>query len=104
MMFDKMFLQEAENLQKELMKKRHSLHAHPETGFQLSKTKEFVKSELKAMGYTPIDCGKSGVTVTIGNPSKGKTFLIRGDMDALPIKEETALDFASSNGNMHACG
>lgn len=103
-MFDKMFLQEAENLQKELVEKRHYLHAHPETGFLLSKTKDFVKNELKAMGYEPIDCGKSGVTVTVGNKTTGKTFLIRGDMDALPIKEETALDFASSNGNMHACG
>lgn len=103
-MLEQTFLKEAQALQAELVSHRHYLHMHPETGFQLAQTKEFVKSELKAMGYTPVDCGKSGVTVTIGNPSEGKTFLLRGDMDALPIKEEAALDFASSNGNMHACG
>ena len=103
-MLGKTFITEAENLQKTLVSQRHFLHAHPETAFQLTQTKEFVKSELRAMGYEPTDCGKSGVTVTVGHKTTGKTFLIRGDMDALPIKEETHLDFASSNGCMHACG
>lgn len=96
-------LEEAKKLQSELVSCRHYLHAHPETAFQLSLTKEFVKAELRSMGYEPADCGKSGVTVTVGKKT-GKTFLIRGDMDALPIKEETNLEYASSNGCMHACG
>lgn len=103
-MLDKTFIKEAKNLQKELVSQRHYLHAHPETGFELTQTKDFVKTQLKGMGYEPVDCGKSGVTVTVGKQNGGKTFLIRGDMDALPIQEETQLDFASSNGSMHACG
>ena len=56
------------------------------------------------MGYNPIRCGKSGLIAIAGGKKEGKVFLIRGDMDALPIKEETDLDFASNNGCMHACG
>ncbi|MBO5460813.1 MAG: amidohydrolase [Ruminococcus sp.] len=97
-------IEEAKKLQAELVGQRRYLHAHPETAFQLSLTKEFVKAELKSFGYEPVDCGKSGVTVTVGSGTSGKTFLIRGDMDALPIREETNLDFASQNGCMHACG
>ncbi|MEE1086941.1 MAG: M20 family metallopeptidase [Schaedlerella sp.] len=103
-MLNHTFIEEARKLQPELISQRHYLHAHPETAFQLSLTKEFVRSELKSMGYEPTDCGKAGITVTVGTQNPDKTFLIRGDMDALPIKEETNLDFAASNGCMHACG
>lgn len=54
------------------------------------------------MGYQPEWCGKSGGIATIGNG--GKTFLLRGDMDALPIVEDTGLAFSSTNDKMHACG
>lgn len=103
-MNSRQLLERARSMQAELISQRHYLHAHPETAFQLSLTKEFVKSELKAIGFDPVDCGKSGITVTAGEMNSGKTFLIRGDMDALPIKEETNLEFASSNDCMHACG
>jgi hippurate hydrolase len=63
-----------------------------------------VKQELEKMGYEPIPCGKAGLVVLAGGKKEGKTFLIRGDMDALPIREEADVDFPSSNGNMHACG
>lgn len=96
--------QEANQLQPELIRHRHYLHANAETGFDLTLTKEFVKNELTAMGYETQDCGKSGVIALAGGKKPGKVFLIRGDMDALPIKEETDLDFASHNGRMHACG
>ena len=56
------------------------------------------------MGYKPIHCGKAGLIAIAGGKKGGKVFLIRGDMDALPIKEETNLDFASNNECMHACG
>lgn len=97
-------LKEAKTIETNLIATRHQLHAHPETGFDLIKTKAFVKDELSKLGYDPKDCGKSGLVTLAGGKKPGKVFLLRADMDALPIKEETNLDFASGNGNMHACG
>lgn len=94
---------EAENMNTKLVEIRHHLHKHPETGFDLKETTAFVKKELIAMGYEPQECGKSGLTVLAGK-KEGKVFLIRGDMDALPIKEEADVEFKATNGKMHACG
>lgn len=97
-------LKEASNMQEELTKNRRYLHTHPETGFDLTETKAYVKRELTDMGYTPIDCGKAGLTALAGGKKSGRVFLLRADMDALPIREEADVDFPSENGNMHACG
>ena len=97
-------LEEAKSMSQELIKKRRYLHENPETEFNLTKTLKFVESELINIGYEPIHCGKSGLISIAGGKKQGKTFLIRGDMDALPIKEESELEFASQNGCMHACG
>lgn len=97
-------LEEAKSMSQELIKKRRYLHENPETEFNLTKTLKFVESELINIGYEPIHCGKSGLIAIAGGKKQGKTFLIRGDMDALPIKEESELEFASQNGCMHACG
>ena len=96
-------LQEAKALQSELQSYRRWLHAHPETGFDLTETKPYVKSALEQMGYTVQECGKAGLVTTVGK-SGGKVFLLRADMDALPIQEESGVAFASNNGKMHACG
>ena len=56
------------------------------------------------MGYEPQMCGKSGIVALAGKKKDGKVFLIRGDMDALPMKEEADVSFPSTNGKMHACG
>lgn len=96
-------LQEAELIKDIIIKHRRYLHQNPEVGFHLKKTKDYVKQELKKMGYNPIDCGKCGLYAIVGK-KQGKTFLLRADMDALNIKEETNLEFASQNGFMHACG
>ncbi len=96
-------VQEAKALQQEMIAYRRELHARAETGFELPKTTAFVENALKEMGYHPQRCGKAGIVATIGQ-SRGKAFLLRADMDALPICEKTALPFASNNGNMHACG
>lgn len=98
------FLQEAASYQEELVKTRRFLHAHPGTGFDLEETLAYVKEELLSMGYEPEMCGKAGIVAMAGGKKEGKVFLIRGDMDALPIKEEADVDFPSSNGKMHACG
>lgn len=97
-------LKEAATYQKQLVETRRYLHSHPETGFDLQNTTEYVKKELTAMGYEPIMCGKSGIIALAGKKKSGRVFLIRGDMDALPIKEESDVPFASDNGKMHACG
>ena len=97
-------LKEASNMQEELTKNRRYLHTHPETGFDITETKAYVKKELTDMGYTPIDCGKAGLTALAGGKRNGKVFLLRADMDALPVREEADVDFPSENGNMHACG
>lgn len=96
-------LTEAKALQPEMVNLRRQLHTNPETGFDLTHTTQLVMDQLTSMGYQPERCGKAGVVATIGN-GQGKTFLLRGDMDALPITEETTLDFKSENGKMHACG
>lgn len=56
------------------------------------------------MGYEPVECGKAGLVALARGKKPGKVFLIRGDMDALPIQEQADVDFACSNGRMHACG
>ena len=99
-----LLLQEAQGHEQELVEKRHYLHRHAELGFDLKETVAFVKAELTAMGYEPKDCGKAGVVVTAGGKKPGKVFLIRSDMDALPMHEESGVDFASETENMHACG
>lgn len=97
-----LMLQEAMELRRELVSHRRRLHAMAETGFDLKNTRDYVRNALKEMGYAPRDCGRCGLVADIG--CGGKTFLLRADMDALPIEEETGLDYASRTGAMHACG
>ena len=95
-------LQEALQMQTELISHHRRFHAAPETGFDLKHTRDYVRQQLIQMGYSPRDCGCCGIIADIGQG--GKTILLRADMDALPIREETGLSYASQNGNMHACG
>ncbi len=97
-------LKEALKIQSQIQTDYEHLHAHAETGFDLTQTGAYVKKRLLEMGYEPVDCGKAGIVATAGNPETGKVFLLRADMDALKIKEEADVSFKSDNGNMHACG
>ena len=94
-------LKEAKNLQAELSAWRRYLHEHAETGFDLPQTTGFIQTELIKMGYSPQKCGKAGILAEVG---EGEIFLLRADIDALPIREETGEHFACKTGNMHACG
>lgn len=96
--------EEAAQLQNTIISNRRYLHTHPGTGFDIKDTVDFVKKELTDMGYEPVECGKAGLIAIAGGKKEGKVFMIRGDMDALPIKEEADVDFPSENGKMHACG
>lgn len=94
---------EAKAIENELIAHRRHLHQNPELGFDLPETTAYVMQQLREYGYEPKAVGKAGISAVVG-PDGGKTFLIRGDMDALPMKEETGLPFSSINGKMHACG
>lgn len=89
-------------LQGELVAIRRHLHQNPEVGMELPATKKFVWDKLVEYGYEPQACGSMGITCTVGQGEK--VFLLRGDMDALPLVEDTDLPFRSENGAMHACG
>ena len=97
-------LREAEAIRHHISDQRRQLHQHAETGFDLTETLAFVKRELTDMGLHPVDCGRAGVVALVGGKKPGKVFLLRADMDALPIHEEADVPFASQTGNMHACG
>jgi hippurate hydrolase len=86
---------------------RRHLHAHPELGFACHDTAAFVVDQLKEFGITEIHTGiaESGVVAILDGQGEGPTIGLRADMDALPIEEETGLDYTSENkGVMHACG
>ena len=97
-------LKEAELLSDSLVQNRRRLHEQAETGFELSGTVQIVKNALEELGIRPIDCGKNGIVAQIQGKTPGKVFLLRADMDARPVGEETGVPFAAKNGNMHACG
>lgn len=90
----------------ELVAIRRDLHAHPELGLEEVRTSELVARELEGYGYRVTrGLATTGVVATLSNGTGGKSVGIRADMDALPIREETGLDYASRTpGLMHACG
>lgn len=95
------YYERALELKNETIQNRRYIHTNAETGLELPKTKAYVMKKLKEYGLKPQECGY-GVTATLGKG--GKTILLRADMDALPMKEESGLEFASTNGNAHTCG
>ncbi len=96
----------AEALQPALVAIRRDIHAHPELAFEEVRTAGIVAAELARLGIPHrAGVGRTGVVGTIEGGRTGPTLAIRADMDALPIAEETGLDFASQvPGKMHACG
>lgn len=97
-------IKEAMDIQEQIKADYEHLHTCAEVGFELTKTRAYVKKRLLEMGYQPMDCGKAGIVAIAGNSDTGKSFLLRADMDALHIKEEADVPYKSINGNMHACG
>lgn len=99
------YLSSARDMMHELIQYRRDIHQSPEVGDHLPHTSEYVMNQLKQMGYEPQEICDSGIVALAGDPKKSqKTFLLRADMDALPIAEQTDYSFKSTNGNMHACG
>lgn len=93
----------------DLVALRRDLHQIPEVGLQLPQTQARVLEALEGLPLE-ITLGRSVSSVVAvlrgGRPTEGKrpVVLLREDMDALPVEELTGLDYASTNGNMHACG
>ena len=94
------------DLEAQLIAIRRDIHAHPELGFDTLRTADIVAAWLRDQGLTPVTgVGRTGVMVDIVGAMPGKTVLLRADMDALPIQEQTGLPFSSTvPGKMHACG
>ncbi len=85
---------------------RRAIHAEPELGLDCPRTAAKLKEALAGLPLTIRDSqATSGFIARLDGARPGGTVLLRGDMDALPIHEETGLDFASATaGHMHACG
>ena len=97
-------ISEASQIHDAIISDRRHLHLNPGTGFDIQDTVSYVKKQLTDMGYEPLLCGKAGIVAMAGTGKEGKVFMLRADLDGLPIKEEADVDFASENGKMHACG
>ena len=97
-------IESAMMLAPELIKHRRYLHQNAEVSDVLPKTKAYVKNELEKLGLEVLELSKSSLVVNIKGELPGKTFLLRGDMDALPLTELTDLDFKCKDPVMHACG
>jgi len=97
-------VEKATVFQGELESIRQALHMIPEIGVDLPLTTKYVKEKLEEMGYQPTEICQSGLVVVIGGKKPGKNVLLRADMDGLPLKDETTLEYKSTNDNMHACG
>ncbi len=97
---------DAENLLPDLVELRRAIHAEPELGLLNPKTLVKIKAALAGL---PLEFREgpstTGLIATLKGPSNGRTVLLRGDMDALPLNEDTGLDYQSQTaGAMHACG
>ena len=93
---------EALAMKDEIIEDRRVIHKYAELGLDLPKTSAYVIEKLKSYGIEPVRVGKSGVSAVIGQG--GQVMMIRGDMDALPMAEQTGLPYAAENGNCHSCG
>ena len=99
-------LDAARALQPRTVSLRRQLHKHPEVGLDLPQTQASVLHALESLGLH-VSTGKScsSVTAVLNGERQGPTVLLRGDMDALPLREDTGLAFTSEeDGAMHACG
>ena len=96
------YFDRARELREELLENRRYFHTNAETGLHLPKARAYVMKKLKEYGLEPQECGE-GVTATLGRG--GRVILLRADMDALPMPEESGLSFACPTGGpAHACG
>jgi len=100
-------LEDARAMQGELVELRRQLHSQPEIGLQLPRTQERVLAGLDGLPGMTVSTGAgldSVIGVLRGTGGSGGRVLLRADMDALPVHEESGLEFAFAGEAMHACG
>ncbi len=89
----------------EIIETRRKFHVIPELGFEENETAQAIADRLTAAGLeVETGIGKTGLVGVLRGANPGPTLMIRADIDGLPVDELTGLDFASTNGRMHACG
>lgn len=100
------FKGEIASLKDEMIQMRRDFHRRPEPGFQEVETSKVVAKRLEEYGLeVRTGIAKTGVVGVLRGSREGRTIIVRADMDALTVKEQTGLEFASENeGVMHACG
>ena len=94
----------SQEIRNEISLWRRELHKIPELGLNLPQTTAFITEKLDQWGVNYTVCKNCTGVVALLGKAGGKCIALRADMDALPIKEETGVDYASTNENMHACG
>ena len=102
-----MFIEKVKDFYPEMKAIREDLHRHPELSYKEVRTSAIVIEKLKEYGVDEVEqVWNTGVVALIkGNRGEGKCIAIRADLDALPVTEDTGLEYASENpGVMHACG
>lgn len=92
---------EARSMKEEIIKNRRFFHQTAEVGLDMPKAQEYVMEKITEYGLEPKKCGH-GVTALLGKGSP--VLLLRGDMDALPMEEQSGEEFACTSGHAHACG
>lgn len=100
------FLEDAFGINDETIRLRRDIHQHPELGFEEERTSKIVVDTLESLGLDVASgIATTGVIGILHSTKKTPVLLLRFDMDALPILEETGVDYASQTpGVMHACG
>lgn len=100
------FKVEAAELFDEMVQMRRDFHRHPELGFEEARTSGIVADRLLELGFeVQRGVGQTGVVGLLEGEKDGPTILLRFDMDALPLLEESGVAYSSQNdGVMHACG
>lgn len=97
------YWKQANEIKEEIVAHRRYFHEHAETGLDTKLAADYVMQQLTAMGYQPKRIIENGVVATVGRPG-GKVILLRADMDALPMQEESGEPFACTTGTAHTCG
>jgi amidohydrolase len=99
------FKRELEKLRPELIALRRDFHQYPELGFKEFRTQKKIIAYLNTLDIETNEIATTGVMGVLSGKRKGNALLMRSDMDALPVQEETGLAYRSqNNGVMHACG
>ena len=100
------FLSEASRVEPEIIKARRALHQRPELAYHEEATSKFIAERLESMGIeVRRGVGGTGVVGTLRGGKKGRVVALRADMDGLPVREMSDVDFRSkADGIMHACG